>query len=67
VLDIQAVEGVWCARLEGPALECAPYFSLTDGLGRLRAWLILPPAPTMLGIAHHWLPRVPPPPDLAGG
>jgi hypothetical protein len=57
-LEIAAIDGVWCTRLEGSALECAPYLSLTDGRGRRRAWLILPPAPTMIGIAHLWLPRV---------
>jgi hypothetical protein len=61
-LDIRATEGVWCTRLEGAALECAPYFRITDALGRLRCWLILPPARMMIGIAQLWLPRVPKPP-----
>ena len=59
VLDIQAIEGVWCARLAGTAVECAPYFLLTDSDGRNRSWLILPPAKLMLGVAHYWLPSVP--------
>jgi hypothetical protein len=60
-LDVLATQGVWCTRLEGAALECAPYLYLTDSRGRLRTWLILPPAPTMIDIAHLWLPRVPSP------
>lgn len=59
LLDIAATDGVWCTRLEGAALDCAPYFSVTDGQGRLRTWLILPPARTMIGIAHLWLGAVP--------
>jgi hypothetical protein len=58
-VDVSAIEGVWCTRLEGALLQCAPYFSLTDSAGRMRAWLLLPPPPTMIGIAHLWLPALP--------
>jgi hypothetical protein len=58
-LDIQAIEGIWCTRLEGAALECAPYLSLADSEGRIRTWLLLPPPHLMLGIGHYWLPSVP--------
>jgi hypothetical protein len=61
VLDVPATDGVWCTRLEGRALERAPYFLLTDSEGRLRIWLFLPPPHQMLGIPHSWLPRIPPP------
>jgi hypothetical protein len=56
-LDIPANEGVWCICPEEVAPDCTPYFSLTDGRGRLRAWLILPGARTMIGIGPLWLPR----------
>lgn len=65
LLDVPATEGVWCTRVEDDHLECVPYFSITDGRGRLRTWCILPPARTMIGIAHLWLPSVPPPPTSA--
>ena len=59
-LDVPATQGVWCTRLEGPVLQCAPYFSLTDSDARIRAWLILPPPPLMIGIGRLWLPAIPP-------
>jgi hypothetical protein len=59
MLDLPAVEGLWCTRIEGERLPAAPYFSLTDSEGRIRAWLLLPPPRLMVGIAHFWLPSVP--------
>jgi hypothetical protein len=67
MLDIAAVEGVWCTRIDGERLPAAPYFSLTDTDGRIRAWLLLPPPRLMVGIAHFWLPSVPPPEDPRTG
>jgi hypothetical protein len=60
-LDVPATDGVWCTLPGDLAPDCAPYFALIDGRGRLRAWLILPSARTMIGIAHFWLPQVDPP------
>jgi hypothetical protein len=65
--DLAAVEGVWCGQIEGERLPAAPYLSLTDTEGRMRAWLLLPPPRLMVGIAHFWLPSVPGPEDPAGG
>jgi hypothetical protein len=65
--DVAAVEGVWCMRIDGERLPAAPYFSLTDSVGRIRAWLLLPPPRLMVGIAHFWLPSVPPPEDPRTG
>jgi hypothetical protein len=59
LLDIPATEGVWCTRVEGAHLDCAPYLAITDGRGRLRTWLVLPPPRTMIGIAHLWLGAIP--------
>lgn len=67
LLDLAAVEGIWCARIEGERLPAAPYFTLTDSDGRIRAWLLLPPPRLMIGIAHFWLPLVPPPDDPRTG
>lgn len=65
-LQVSAVEGVWCLALPEDHVDPAPYFSLTDSEGRIRTWLLLPPPFLMLGIAHLWLPSVPPPTDPAG-
>lgn len=67
MLDLAAVEGLWCTRIEGERLLAAPFFSLTDAEGRTRAWLLLPPPRLMVDIAHLWLPSVPPPDDPGGG
>lgn len=64
--DIAAIEGVWCTRISGERLPAAPYLNLTDSEGRIRAWLLLPPPRLMVGIAHFWLPSVPPPDDPRG-
>jgi hypothetical protein len=58
-LETHAVEGVWCARLDGAALDCAPYLALRDTLGRMRTWILLARPEAMIDIAHLWLPRVP--------
>lgn len=60
-LETTAVEGVWCLALHGELVDSAPYLTLRDTEGRLRTWLILPPARTMIGIAHLWLAHIPPP------
>jgi hypothetical protein len=65
-LKIAAVEGIWCLALPDHLLDPAPYFALWDTEGRLRAWLLLPPPRTMIGIGHFWLPEVKPPPDPPG-
>jgi hypothetical protein len=67
VLDIATVEGVWCTRVEGSRIPAAPYLSVMDSEGRIRAWLLLPPPRLMIGIAHFWLPAVPPPDDPRTG
>jgi hypothetical protein len=59
-LELAAVEGIWCTVLRGERLPAAPYFSLTDSTGAIRTWLLLPPPRLMVGIAHLWLPSVPP-------
>jgi hypothetical protein len=59
-LELAAVEGIWCTALSGERLPAAPYFSLTDSEGTIRSWLLLPPPRLMVGIAHLWLPSVPP-------
>lgn len=64
--DVAAVEGIWCTRIAGERLPAAPYFTLTDSEGRIRACLLLPPPRLMVGIAHFWLPSVPPPDDPRG-
>jgi hypothetical protein len=62
-----ALEGLWCLLLpEGP-LHSMTFFAITDSQGCLRIWLLLPPARTMIGVAHLWLRRVPPPPGSPGG
>jgi hypothetical protein len=58
-----AVEGVWCLPVRDDLLASAPYFTLWDTQGHIRAWLILPPPRTMIGLGHFWLPRVSPLPD----
>jgi hypothetical protein len=59
-LELAAVEGIWCTVISGARLPAAPYFSLTDSTGAIRTWLLLPPPRLMVGIAHLWLPSVPP-------
>jgi hypothetical protein len=61
-LGVPATEGVWCTRPEDLAPDCAPYFAVTDTRGRLRAWLILASARTMIDIGHFWLSCVAPRP-----
>jgi hypothetical protein len=61
-LETTAVEGVWCLALRGGLLETAPYFTISDTEGRLRTWILLPLATSMIGLVHLWLPAVPPPP-----
>jgi hypothetical protein len=60
-LEVFAVEGIWCTALSGERLDSAPYFSISDTDGRLRTWLLLPPPRLLIGLAHLWLPAVPPP------
>ena len=60
LLDTQAIHGIWCVRLEEEQLKCAPYFSIRDGDGQMRTWLLLPRPQDMLDTAHLWLRRVPP-------
>jgi hypothetical protein len=62
-IETIALDGIWCLAL--PA-DPGPYFTLTDSEGRIRSWLILAPPRQMIGIAHHWLPRVPLRKDPAG-
>jgi hypothetical protein len=61
ILEATAVAGVWCLALHDDLVDSAPYFALWDMKGRMRAWLLLPPARLMIGIGHFWLPSVPPP------
>jgi len=60
-IEVTALEGVWCTRIDGARLPAAPDFMLDDSDGRIRAWLLLPPPHLMVGIAHLWLPSLPPP------
>jgi hypothetical protein len=66
-IETIAVEGIWCVGVVGELLDSAPYFTLWDTEGRIRAWLVLPPPRMMVGLGHFWLPRVDPPagPDPA--
>jgi hypothetical protein len=64
-LEATAVAGVWCVALHGDLVDSAPYFTLWDSKGRMRAWLLLPPARLMIGIGHFWLASVPPLPGPA--
>jgi hypothetical protein len=59
-VGVTAVEGIWCLALPEGLYYSAPYFSIIDARGRLRAWLFLPPAHAMIGMAHLWFPQVPP-------
>lgn len=61
IVEDTAVEGVWCLALHGEFADAAPYLSILDTGGRMRACLLLPPARLMVGIGHFWLPSVPPP------
>jgi hypothetical protein len=65
-LETSTLEGIWCVRIDGERLRGAPYLSIVDSEGRTRAWLLLPPPQLMVGIAHFWLPSVPPPGDPRG-
>ena len=65
-LEVTAVEGIWCMRLEADLAESARYFALFDSDARIRTWLLVPPARQMIGIGHLWLPSVPPPGALSG-
>jgi hypothetical protein len=64
-LEATAVAGVWCLALHGELVDSAPYFTIWDSEGRMRTWLLLPPARLMIGIGHFWLPSVRPPPGPA--
>jgi hypothetical protein len=66
-LETVAVEGIWCLALRGGLLESAPYLAISDSEGRRRTWILLPPALSMIGLAHLWLPAVPPLPPASGG
>jgi hypothetical protein len=59
-----AVEGVWCLALYGEQVDYALHFTLWDADFRMRSWFLLPPARLMIGLAHFWLPSVPPPPGF---
>jgi hypothetical protein len=59
-LEVTAVEGVWCLAIYGELVDSAPYLTLWDKEGRMRSWLLLSPARLMIGVAHFWLPSVPP-------
>jgi hypothetical protein len=61
-----AVEGIWCLLLRENLVDSAPYLFIHDTEGRLRAWLLLPPAGLMIGIGHFWLPQIKPPSGLPG-
>ena len=61
-IETVAVEGIWCLALRDDLLDSAPYFTVWDAKGRIRTWLILPPARMMIGLGHFWLPSVPGPP-----
>jgi hypothetical protein len=63
-LEVTAVHGVWCLALPDEPINSAPYFVLWDMKGRIRTWLLLPPARLMMGLAHLWLPSVPSPPGF---
>jgi hypothetical protein len=63
-LEVTAVDGVWCMALYGEQVDSAPYLTLWDTEGRMRTRILLPPARLMIGLAHFWLPSVPPPPGL---
>jgi hypothetical protein len=65
-LKTAAIEGIWCLALPDDLLDSAPYLAIWDTEGRLRAWLLLPPARAMIGIGHFWLPQVKPPSDTPG-
>jgi hypothetical protein len=60
-----ARQGVWSLVLRGDMLDSAPYFTLWDSEGRLRTWLLLPPARELIDAGHLWLPSVPPRQDPA--
>ena len=63
MLDLAAIEGIWCTPIAGERLATTPYLALTDSEGRIRAWLLLPPPRLMIGIARFWLPSILPPDD----
>jgi hypothetical protein len=62
--EASAVEGIWCLALPEALSRSAPHLIVWDTEGRPRVWLLLAPARMMIGVAHAWLPQVPPsPPD----
>ena len=61
-IEAVAVEGLWWLTVHGDLLETAPYLTLWDTQGRIRAWLILPSVRKMVGLGHLWFPQVMPPP-----
>jgi hypothetical protein len=58
-VEATAVEGIWCIPMPAELVDSAPLFTLTDTQGRLRSWLLIPPARLMVGLGHFWLPAVP--------
>jgi hypothetical protein len=58
-LEAIATRGIWCVALHDELAASSLYLMLRDSSDRLRAWLLLPPASSMIGRGHHWLPRVP--------
>jgi hypothetical protein len=64
-----AVGGIWSASLDGSTAEPGPIFMVYDGRFRLRTWLLLPSARSLLAEGYTWLPAVPPahePPSAPG-
>lgn len=61
-LEVTAVEGIWCLALPETLSLSALYLIVWDTEGRPRVWTLLAPARMMIGLAHVWLPQVPPPP-----
>lgn len=59
-LETAAIEGIWCIRIPDEHSDSAPYLSIFDSEGRLRSWRLLLPPRLMIGLAHLWLPAVPP-------
>ena len=49
-LEVTAVTGVWCLALYRDQVDSAPYFTIWDTEGRLRIWLLLPPARLIIGL-----------------
>jgi hypothetical protein len=55
-----ALGEIWFAPLDEPTAEAGPIFMVYDGKFRLRTWLLLPPAWSLLAEGYLWLPAVPP-------